>query len=99
MGPTTTWTSIMLSNRLVEEDRAHFIHPVTPLRAHERRGVTVLESADGCFITDATGHRLLDGFAGLWCVNTGYGRESIVTAAMEQMRRPALRHRLFPFRQ
>src|SRR5277367_4993426 len=87
MGPTTTWTSIMLSNRLVEEDRAHFIHPVTPLRAHERRGVTVLESADGCFITDATGHRLLDGFAGLWCVNTGYGRESIVSAAMQQMRR------------
>jgi putrescine---pyruvate transaminase len=87
MGPTTTWTSIMLSNRLVEEDRAHFIHPATALRAHERRGVTVLESADGCFITDATGHRLLDGFAGLWCVNTGYGRESIVSAAMQQMRR------------
>jgi putrescine---pyruvate transaminase len=77
----------MLSNHLVEDDRAHLIHPVTALRAHEQRGVTVLESGDGCFVTDATGHRLLDGFAGLWCVNTGYGRESIVAVAMEQMRR------------
>ena len=77
----------MLSNRLIEEDRAHLIHPVTALRAHELRGVTVLESGDGCFVVDATGRRLLDGFAGLWCVNTGYGRESIVSVAMEQMRR------------
>ena len=38
-------------------------------------------------VSDTTGHRLLDGFAGLWCVNTGYGRESIVSVAMEQMRR------------
>src|ERR1700677_1058002 len=77
----------MLSNHLIEEDRAHLIHPVTALRAHELRGVTVLESGDRCFVTDATGHRLLDGFAGLWCVNAGYGRESIVSVAMEQMRR------------
>ncbi|MER9366956.1 aminotransferase class III-fold pyridoxal phosphate-dependent enzyme [Mesorhizobium sp. M0518] len=77
----------MLSNHLIEADRAHLIHPVTSLRAHERRGVTILESAKGCFVTDASGHKLLDGFAGLWCVNAGYGQESIVEVAMEQMRR------------
>lgn len=77
----------MLSNRLIEDDRNHFIHPVSPLRAHERRGVTILESAKGCYLTDASGRTLLDGFSGLWCVNTGYGHESIVEAAMEQMRR------------
>ena len=77
----------MLSNRLVEDDRAHLIHPVAALRAHERRGVTVLRSGKGCYLTDSAGHTLLDGFAGLWCVNTGYGHESIVEAAMEQMRR------------
>ncbi len=77
----------MLSNSLIDQDRAHLIHPVAPLRAHERRGVTVLQSAAGCMLTDAAGHVLLDGFAGLWCVNTGYGQESIVEAAMEQMRR------------
>ncbi|RRH88281.1 aminotransferase class III-fold pyridoxal phosphate-dependent enzyme [Mesorhizobium tamadayense] len=77
----------MLSNHLVEDDRAHLIHPVTSLRAHEQRGVTILQSAKGCFVTDASGHTLLDGFAGLWCVNAGYGHESIIEVAMEQMRR------------
>lgn len=77
----------MLSNSLIEKDRAHFMHPVAPLRLHERRGVTVLQSAHGATLTDASGKTLLDGFAGLWCVNTGYGHDSIVEAAMEQMRR------------
>ncbi|MGI6247601.1 MAG: aminotransferase class III-fold pyridoxal phosphate-dependent enzyme [Pseudochelatococcus sp.] len=77
----------MLSNSLVDQDRAHLIHPVVSLRTHERRGVTVLHSAKGCEVTDASGRVLLDGFAGLWCVNTGYGHESIVEAAAEQMRR------------
>jgi len=77
----------MLSNSLIEQDRAHLIHPVVSLRAHEQRGVTILQSAKGCEVTDASGHTLLDGFAGLWCVNTGYGHESIVEAAAEQMRR------------
>jgi adenosylmethionine-8-amino-7-oxononanoate aminotransferase len=77
----------MLSNSLVDQDRAHLIHPVVSLRAHEQRGVTVLQSAEGCYVSDASGHVLLDGFAGLWCVNTGYGHESIVRAATEQMRK------------
>lgn len=77
----------MASNSLVELDRAHLLHPVTSLRDHETRGVTVLQSGEWCFLTDIEGHRLLDGFAGLWCVNVGYGHESIVAAAAEQMRR------------
>jgi len=38
-------------------------------------------------LTDATGRRLLDGLAGLWCVNVGYGRREIIDAVGEQMRR------------
>jgi len=72
---------------LVDADRDHLIHPVTSFRAHEARGVTVLESGKGMFLTDANGHELIDAFAGLWCVNVGYGQESIVEAAAEQMRR------------
>jgi adenosylmethionine-8-amino-7-oxononanoate aminotransferase len=41
----------------------------------------------GACLTDAEGRDLLDAFAGLWCVNVGYGQESIVAAASEQMRR------------
>jgi adenosylmethionine-8-amino-7-oxononanoate aminotransferase len=77
----------MLANALIESDRRHLIHPVSAYRAHEKRGATVLTSASGMYVTDAQGHRLLDAFAGLWCVNVGYGQESVVEAAAEQMRR------------
>ncbi|WP_047453037.1 aspartate aminotransferase family protein [Rhizobium rhizogenes] len=76
----------MLSNSLVELDRAHLIHPVASYRGHEQAGVRVLKSAKGATVTDASGHQMLDGFAGLWCVNAGYGHESIVEAAARQMR-------------
>jgi len=77
----------MTSNSLIELDRAHLVHPVASWNGHERIGATVLQSAKGAYVTDASGHRLLDGFAGLWCVNAGYGQESVVEAAAEQMRR------------
>ncbi|UPG74734.1 aspartate aminotransferase family protein (plasmid) [Roseomonas gilardii subsp. gilardii] len=76
----------MLSNSLVELDRAHLVHPVASYRGHEKAGVRVLRSAKGATVTDSTGHTMIDGFAGLWCVNAGYGHESIVEAAAEQMR-------------
>jgi adenosylmethionine-8-amino-7-oxononanoate aminotransferase len=72
---------------LVELDRKHLIHPVSNLRAHERRGVTILESGNGAYLRDIDGRELLDAFSGLWCVNIGYGHESVVRAATEQMRK------------
>jgi adenosylmethionine-8-amino-7-oxononanoate aminotransferase len=86
MNESVTSTRV-LSNSLVELDRNHLIHPVVSYRAHEARGVTVLHAGEGAFVTDAAGHRLIDGFAGLWCVNAGYGQTSIVAAAVEQMQR------------
>lgn len=77
----------MHSKALIESDRKHLIHPVISYRAHEARGVTVLESADGVFLRDIDGKELLDAFSGLWCVNTGYGHQSIVEAATMQMAR------------
>lgn len=76
------------SNRsLLEIDRDHLIHPVTSFRGHEANGATVLQSSSGMWLTDIDGNRVLDAFAGLWCVNVGYGQESIVEVAAEQMRR------------
>jgi adenosylmethionine-8-amino-7-oxononanoate aminotransferase len=72
---------------LIEADRQHLIHPVINYRAHEARGVTVLESASGAFLRDAAGNELLDAFSGLWCVNVGYGQQSIVEAATAQMKK------------
>jgi hypothetical protein len=71
---------------LVDADRAHLIHPVTSFRGHEQQGVRMLTQGKGMWLTDAQGREVLDGFAGLWCVNVGYGVDSIVEAAAEQMR-------------
>ncbi|MFT4196355.1 MAG: aminotransferase class III-fold pyridoxal phosphate-dependent enzyme [Pseudoxanthomonas sp.] len=72
---------------LVEMDRAHLIHPVTSWALHEQRGATIIDSADGIWFRDIRGNLLLDAFAGLWCVNVGYGRKSMIEAAVRQMER------------
>lgn len=77
----------MLANSLVALDRDHLIHPVSAYRAHEAKGAVVLESARGMMLRDSSGHELIDAFAGLWCVNIGYGQDSVVEAAAAQMRR------------
>lgn len=82
---------------LVDIDRDHLIHPVTSFRGHETRGATILQSGKGMWLTDIDGRELLDAFAGLWCVNVGYGQESIVEAAAEQMRRLAYATGYFSF--
>ncbi|TIX97251.1 MAG: aminotransferase class III-fold pyridoxal phosphate-dependent enzyme, partial [Mesorhizobium sp.] len=64
----------------------HLVHPFSCYRSHEETGVRVLKSAKGATVTDASGKTLLDGFAGLWCVNIGYGQESVVEAAAKQLR-------------
>ncbi len=51
----------------------------------ELGGSRIITQAQGCTITDAEGQSLLDGMAGLWCVNVGYGRESLARVAYEQM--------------
>ncbi|WP_342363493.1 aminotransferase class III-fold pyridoxal phosphate-dependent enzyme [Terrarubrum flagellatum] len=77
----------MLSNSLRALDHDHWIHPVISWKGHEAAGVKVLRSGRGAFLTDGEGREHLDGFAGLWCVNVGYGQDSIVEVAAEQMRR------------
>lgn len=73
-------------DELVALDRAHLVHPVAAWRQHEARGPLLLAGARGAWLTDGHGHELLDAFAGLWCVNVGYGQESVVQAATAQLR-------------
>ncbi|EHK52303.1 aminotransferase class III-fold pyridoxal phosphate-dependent enzyme [Allomesorhizobium alhagi] len=62
-----------------------FVHPFTQLAEVEASGPTVLVAGEGVRVTDRDGRELLDGFAGLWCVNIGYGRIEVVEAARQQM--------------
>lgn len=49
-------------------------------------GSRIVTHAEGCYIFDGDGNRILDGMAGLWCVNIGYGRDELADVAAEQMR-------------
>ncbi len=49
-------------------------------------GSRIVTHAEGCYIHDGDGNRILDGMAGLWCVNIGYGRDELAEVAADQMR-------------
>ena len=73
---TTDWQAL---------DTAHFLHPFTDHKALHATGSRIIERADGIYLWDSDGNRILDGMAGLWCVNVGYGRSELVEAARQQM--------------
>ncbi|MCG6857230.1 MAG: aspartate aminotransferase family protein [Salaquimonas sp.] len=85
----------MLKNDQLEQwDRDSFFHPATHLAQFARGEAPerVIKTAKGCHITDREGNRLLDGFAGLYCVNVGYGRQEIAEAIAEQAKELAYYH-------
>ena len=70
-------------------DQRFHLHPFTDHDAMHAQGSHVLVSGSGVFLQDAQGRQLLDGLAGLWCVNVGYGRAEIIDAVAAQMRQLA----------
>jgi putrescine---pyruvate transaminase len=68
-----------------ELDARHHLHPFTDQAALAAKGVRVITRAEGCWLWDSEGNRILDGMSGLWCVNVGYGRAELVEAARRQM--------------
>jgi len=66
-------------------DAAHYLHPFTDSRALAARGTRVVTRAEGVYLYDSEGHRILDGMSGLWCVALGYGRPELAEAAYRQM--------------
>jgi L-2,4-diaminobutyrate transaminase len=85
----------MLTNdRLARWDRESFLHPSTHLGQHARgeSPSRIVTGGSGVFIEDRDGRRLLDAFAGLYCVNVGYGRPEIAEAIADQARELAYYH-------
>jgi putrescine aminotransferase len=66
-------------------DAAHHIHPFSDMAALNRAGSRVIVKAEGVYLIDSDGKRMIDGMAGLWCVNVGYGRRELAEAAYRQM--------------
>jgi putrescine aminotransferase len=67
-------------------DLRHHLHPFTDTKALAAEGGSrIVVKAEGAWLEDSEGTRILDGMAGLWCVNVGYGRKELAEAACRQM--------------
>nr|WP_315493346.1 aspartate aminotransferase family protein [uncultured Rhodoferax sp.] len=66
-------------------DSAHFLHPFTDFKDLSSRGARVITRAEGIYVWDSEGKKILDAMSGLWCVNVGYGRKALADAAHQQM--------------
>ena len=84
----------LTNDQLAKWDRESFFHPSTHLGQFARGEAAqrIVTGGQGCHITDRDGTRLLDGFAGLYCVNVGYGRTEITDAIADQARELAYYH-------
>ena len=82
------------NDQLDKWDRQNFFHPSTHLAQHARgeSPSRIVTGGSGVYIEDRDGNRLLDGFAGLYCVNVGYGRSEIADAIAEQAKKLAYYH-------
>jgi L-2,4-diaminobutyrate transaminase len=85
----------MLKNDTLDQwDRDNFFHPSTHLAQHARgeSPSRVIKTASGVYIQDRDGTKFLDAFAGLYCVNVGYGRQEIAQAIGDQAKELAYYH-------
>jgi len=71
--------------KLQQLDAAHHLHPFNDNAALAKKGTRILSRGEGVYVWDSAGNKLLDAFAGLWCVNIGYGRKELGAAAAKQM--------------
>jgi L-2,4-diaminobutyrate transaminase len=85
---------MLRNDQLAEWDRAHFFHPSTHLGQFARGELAdrIITGGKGVHITDRNGATFLDAFAGLYCVNVGYGRTEIAEAIAAQARELAYYH-------
>jgi L-2,4-diaminobutyrate transaminase len=85
---------MLKNNQLETWDRENFFHPSTHLAEFARGNAPqrIVTGGEGVYITDRDGNRLLDAFAGLYCVNAGYGRLEIAEAIGNQAKELAYYH-------
>ena len=84
----------LVNDNLSEWDRDYFFHPSTHLAQHARGEAPsrIITSGEGVYIFDRDGNKFLDGFAGLYCVNIGYGRTEVSDAIAKQAKELSYYH-------
>jgi len=66
-------------------DAAHHVHPFSDTAALNKEGVRVITHADGVYLYDSDGRKIIDGMSGLWCVQVGYGQKELAAAGCEAL--------------
>ena len=70
-----------------EIDSANHLHPFTTHHDLRKKGPRVITHAEGVYIHDSEGNKILDGMAGLWCVQVGYGNEELARVAYDTLKK------------
>jgi taurine-pyruvate aminotransferase len=74
-------------DELVGGDRDHLWHHIKPHKCFQTQEQMIIVAGKGLTVTDIRGREYLDATSGgVWCVNVGYGRESIADAVAAQMK-------------
>ncbi len=73
----------MKTAQLQQQDN-QFIHPWEDVKALGENRRTVIQGGEGIYVTDSDGNRLIDGPAGMWCVNVGHGNQELADAIASQ---------------
>jgi adenosylmethionine-8-amino-7-oxononanoate aminotransferase len=69
---------------LRKKDISHFWHPYTDISSLEQSRFPVIEEAEGVYLIDTDGHRMLDGISSWWCMNLGHSQRDIIEAIRKQ---------------
>ncbi|WP_163340760.1 aminotransferase [Desulfopila sp. IMCC35008] len=77
-------TSRVNTEELSTKDKRHTIHPWADLATASTKGDHIITRGEGCHVYDSDGKRYLDGIAGMWCVNIGYGNQEMAEVIAKQ---------------
>jgi adenosylmethionine-8-amino-7-oxononanoate aminotransferase len=73
------------AEELKQANARHLLHPMAHPKQMAETPPDIIVRGEGSWIWDVDGHRLVDGVAGLWSVNLGFGRREIRDAVAAQM--------------
>lgn len=72
-------------DEMLAADRKHHLHPWEDLATWKDAERFPITDADGIHIYDASGRKYIDGPAGMWAVQIGYGRTEMAEAIARQV--------------
>src|SRR5690242_15685738 len=77
----------ILPNSLASRDVAYHLHPYTNQSTFPSTGPLIITRGEGVRVFDDSGKPYIEGLAGLWCCNLGFGNnDRLLAAATEQLK-------------